>query len=396
VCYNLLAVSRKAIFLSMGVLLVAAVALGVWYWRQPRPGGVATLSAEEGEVAVRRGSSTLQIPLGQISDVRCGDEIRTEGDSRALLFLPSGTCVLVEPDCEIFVTRLASSNDGSSGVQLQVRRGETFHQVRRAPGDASSYEILTPSAVLKLSAGGHRVKVSADGTTTVEVSQGVASVEAQDTEVEAWAGEYTSVAAGLAPSVPRTVVARYVFVSQKTGNLDIWLLDEEGRDYQLTHHVAADAAPVWSPDGTRIAFESLRDGNSEIYVMGADGSNQVNLTGHEADDYAPAWSADGGRLVFVSLRDGARDLYIMKSDGTEQARLTSGTGLCFAPHWDVAGSEIVFSRIEGDSNGDTVVDLRDMGAFFSLSPEGGIPQAFWDVRLVFDQMVFPWARRAVG
>ena len=395
-CYNLLAVSRKAIFLSVGVLLAAAVTLGVRYWRQPRQGGVATLSAEEGEVAVRRGSSTLQIPLGRTCDVRRGDEIRTEGDSRALLFLPSGTCVLIEPDCELFVTRLASSKDVLSGVQLQMRRGDTFHQVRRAPGETSSYEILTPSAVLRLSEGGHWIKVSADGTATVEVSQGVAGVQAQNTEVEVWAGEYTSVAAGLAPSVPRPMVARYVFVSEKTGNLDIWLLDEEGRDYQLTHHVAADAAPVWSPDGTRIAFESVRDGNSEIYVMDADGSNQLNLTGHAADDYTPAWSADGGRLVFVSLRDGARDLYIMKDDGTEQARLTSGPGLCFAPYWDVGGSEIVFSRIAGDSNSDAVVDLRDMASFFSVSPEGGIPQVFWDLRLVFDQMVFPWARRAVG
>lgn len=395
-CYNLLAVSRKVIFLSVGVLLVAAVTLGVWYWRQPRQGGVATLSVEEGEVAVRRGSSTLHIPLGQTSDVRCGDEIRTTGDSRALLFFSSGTCVLIEPDCEISVTRLAFSKDGSSGTQLQMKRGETFHQVRTALSDASSYEVITPSAVLRLSAGGYWIRVSGDGTTVVEVTQGVASVEAEDTEVEVWAGEYTSVAVGLAPSIPRPMVARYVFVSRRTGNPDIWLLDEEGRDYQLTHHVAGDSAPVWSPDGTRIAFESLRDGNSEIYVMDADGSNQVNLTGHAADDYAPMWSADGRRLVFVSLRDGASDLYIMKDDGTEQTRLTSGPGHSFAPHWDVAGSEIVFSRIEADSNSDTVVDVRDMAGFFSLSPEGGIPRAFWDPRLVFDQMIFPWARRAVG
>jgi len=389
-------VSSKVIFLSVGVSLMAAIALGVWCWWQPRQGSVATISVEEGEVAVRRGSSTLLIALGQTSGVQPGDEIRTAGDSRALLFLPSGTCVLIEPDCEISLTRMASSKDGLSGVQLQMRRGETFHHVRRTPDDASSYEILTPSAILRLSAGGHWIRISGDGTTTVEVTQGVASVEAQHTEVEVWTGEYTSAGAGLAPSVPRPVVARYVFVSQRTGNPDIWLLDEEGRDYQLTHHAAADTAPVWSPDGKRIAFESLRDGNSEIYVMDADGSNQVNLTVHAADDYAPAWSVDGSCLVFVSLRGGTRDLYIMNDDGTEQAKLTSGRGLSLAPHWDIGGSEIIFSRIEEDSNSDTVVDLRDMASFFSLGPEGGIPQAFWDLRWVFDQMVFPWARRAVG
>ena len=45
----------------------------------------------------------------------------------------------------------------------------------------------------------------------------------------------------------------------------------------------------WSPDGTRIALTSQRDGNHEIYLMDADGSNQVNLTNHPFDDFFPDW-----------------------------------------------------------------------------------------------------------
>jgi Tol biopolymer transport system component len=191
------------------------------------------------------------------------------------------------------------------------------------------------------------------------------------------------------------MVARFVFVSERAGNPDIWMLDEEGREIQLTHHAEADEAPVWSPDGTRIAFESMRDGNSEIYVMGADGSKQVNLTGNPAHDHAPAWSPDGTQIAFESLRDGGRDLYVMRADGTEQVRLTFGVGLSVAPHWDIGGSEIVFSRIEGDSNGDGVLDLRDMAASFSIQPGTDSPQAMWYTRLVFRQTVFPWARRVV-
>ncbi|MGH2572718.1 MAG: TolB family protein [Actinomycetota bacterium] len=56
---------------------------------------------------------------------------------------------------------------------------------------------------------------------------------------------------------------------------------------QLT--TAGDGNPVWSPDGSKIAFDSSRDGNSEIYVMNADGTGQTNVTNHSANDFSPAW-----------------------------------------------------------------------------------------------------------
>jgi TolB protein len=59
----------------------------------------------------------------------------------------------------------------------------------------------------------------------------------------------------------------------------------------LTNNPALDAEPAWSPDGTRIAFQTDRDGgNREIYVMNADGSSPVNLTNDLANDGNPAWS----------------------------------------------------------------------------------------------------------
>jgi Tol biopolymer transport system component len=48
--------------------------------------------------------------------------------------------------------------------------------------------------------------------------------------------------------------------------------------------------PAWSPDGSRIAFESYRDGNFEIYVMNADGSGQTRITNNTANDESPDWS----------------------------------------------------------------------------------------------------------
>ena len=82
--------------------------------------------------------------------------------------------------------------------------------------------------------------------------------------------------------------------------------------------------PNWSPDGQRIAFTSVRDGNAEIYVMNADGSSQTRLTDNEALDEDPRWSPDGRLIMFESDRGGNRDreIYVMNADGSAQTSLT--------------------------------------------------------------------------
>jgi Tol biopolymer transport system component len=62
---------------------------------------------------------------------------------------------------------------------------------------------------------------------------------------------------------------------------------------------------VTSPDGSRVAFVSNRDGDSERYVMNADGGGLVQLTANDSVDFDPAWSHDGTRLAFSSDRDGS-------------------------------------------------------------------------------------------
>ena len=59
----------------------------------------------------------------------------------------------------------------------------------------------------------------------------------------------------------------------------------------LTQSPGVDEVGSWSPDGSKIVFFSNRDGNGEIYVMDANGNNQVNLTNHPARDAAPTWSS---------------------------------------------------------------------------------------------------------
>lgn len=81
----------------------------------------------------------------------------------------------------------------------------------------------------------------------------------------------------------------------------------------LTNSVDNSFRPDWSPDGQRIVFMSERDGNRELYVMNADGSNPVRLTDNVGDDNQPRWSPDGSTILFESNRDGANTvLYLME------------------------------------------------------------------------------------
>ena len=99
-------------------------------------------------------------------------------------------------------------------------------------------------------------------------------------------------------------------------------MNADGSDiHRLTRSPGLDVRPTWSPDGTRIAFTSNRDGNYEIYVMNSDGSNPRNATSHPARDDHAAWHPDG-RLLFVSDRDGGSDLYLT---GSRRAQAPNGT-----------------------------------------------------------------------
>jgi len=85
-----------------------------------------------------------------------------------------------------------------------------------------------------------------------------------------------------------------------------------------------DISPVWSPDGSKIAFGFNQHDHWEIYVMDADGSNRVRLTQEEPlaerppNNVSPAWSPDGQHIAFFTDRNGKWELYVMDADGSNQ------------------------------------------------------------------------------
>lgn len=96
-----------------------------------------------------------------------------------------------------------------------------------------------------------------------------------------------------------TISGSIVFQSNMDGDNEIYLMTKNSIT-QLTDNSWHDEYPVWSPDGTRIAFTSNREGHYDIFVMNADGSAIIRLTSTDANEKEPAWFPDGKSIAYSS------------------------------------------------------------------------------------------------
>jgi tricorn protease len=132
---------------------------------------------------------------------------------------------------------------------------------------------------------------------------------------------------------------------------DIWTVGTAGgRAERLTIHEAYDYKPVWSPDGSKIAFTSARYGHKDVFVMDADGSGVTRLTFFSANDVAESWTADGSKIIFGSNRDysisgasrvpyiftisvsGGEPVKLSPESGNDAELSHDGTALAFVDH----------------------------------------------------------------
>jgi TolB protein len=171
--------------------------------------------------------------------------------------------------------------------------------------------------------------------------------------------------------------SRIVYESLNDGNFEIYVMNADGSNQtRLTDNPAFDSRPAWSADGSQIYFQSTRDGNFEVYVMNADGSNQTRLTDNPAFDGATAPSPDGSTIAFTSDRDGNQEIYTMNPDGSGQTNLTNDPANNTAANWSPDGSRIVFTTVEGgqgdlfvmDADGSDQANLTNTPAVNESSP----------------------------
>lgn len=144
---------------------------------------------------------------------------------------------------------------------------------------------------------------------------------------------------------------RIAFQSFRDGNNEVYSMRADGSNpLRLTNNPAFDGEPSFSGDGSKIAFTSTRDGanNGEIYVMNADGTNQTRLTYSLGSDAHPSFSFDGSKITFISDRAGNLEIFVMNSDGSDQRRLTFNDYNDFSPSFSPDGTKIIYGGFDGN------------------------------------------------
>lgn len=218
---------------------------------------------------------------------------------------------------------------------------------------------------------------------------------------------------------------KIAFVSNRTGNKEIYLMDYDGYNVQrLTRNGSINLNPdfspngreiiytsykrknpnlyrrelftgtealisarpgvnitgAYSPDGKRIALTMSKEGNSEIYLIDTTGRQLARLTNNQAIDVSPAWSPDGSHIAFTSDRLGHPQIFVMKADGGDLHRLTTSGAYNDRPRWSPKGDRILYCRMEGsgfhiyainpDGSGDTRLTSEGSNEHPRWSPDG--------------------------
>lgn len=164
------------------------------------------------------------------------------------------------------------------------------------------------------------------------------------------------------------------FSSSRDGQAEIYVMDNEGKNIQrLTFNTgntklaeeckgdkmtqdcqafellgfdvrSLDFFPAWSPDGKKIVFLSVRDGDQEIFIMNSDGSDMKQLTFNSVPDGEMAFSPDGKKIYFPRAVDNNAHIFVMNTDGTNQTQLTFFSNHVGDMSFSPDGKKIVFQR----------------------------------------------------
>jgi len=186
--------------------------------------------------------------------------------------------------------------------------------------------------------GGTPVQFSPDGLNILYLSRNDLYTMDRD------GNNQTQLTFGLEPSTPQFSPdgSKIVFQSHTDGSL--YIMENNGSNQTKLLVSGGDYHPQFSPDGTRIAFTSGIDGNEDIYIMDSDGGNQLNLTNNDEYNTTPKFSPDGSKIVFVSSQDMSYldQIYVMNIDGSEQIRLTELPAYMQFPQFSPDGLKILF------------------------------------------------------
>jgi dipeptidyl aminopeptidase/acylaminoacyl peptidase len=174
--------------------------------------------------------------------------------------------------------------------------------------------------------------------------------------------------------------------------MQVWVCNSDGSNpVQLTSLGGSGAGlSRWSPDGQQIAFGAAWKGDSDIYVISAQGGASRQLIGDRSNNFQPAWSRDGRWIYFASNRGGTPQLWRAPAGGGSPVQVTRNGGL--RPFTSPDGKFVYFQRSPDDydvwrvpvDGGDEVPVLRGLEGRFAVVEQGiyfyGLEQSKWFIQ----------------
>jgi Tol biopolymer transport system component len=157
-----------------------------------------------------------------------------------------------------------------------------------------------------------------------------------------------------------------------------------GEDKRLTEWTEDNFVARYAPHGDRIAYQSTRTGNAEIWIIDPESPAERNLTDHEADDLLPAWSPSGKEIAFLSDREGVMNLWIVNADGSGRPERLSEQkidipstvwAVSLSIRWTPDGQSIGY--IKTDHQGTSLWTIDRSGSADAKNVRSGVERFDW-------------------
>jgi hypothetical protein len=174
---------------------------------------------------------------------------------------------------------------------------------------------------------------------------------------------------------------RIAFSSNRNGSFDLFVMDADGSSpRRITTDAGTEGEPVWTPDGSRIVYTTTQaGGGSQLRSIMPDGRDSRPLTNSPGGNQSPDVSPDGRTVAFISAREGNQDVYVMDLAGGEARRIAKTSARESSPRFLPGGELLFVTERGGRSKGSRLVRMRSGAAEPVTVLESDEPMASLDV-----------------